>query len=181
MSLRDDPQFGGLTRKSRDHEERIRRLEQRLFSLAPIVKDGDHGSLLGLADDDHPQYTTAAEATAIADAEITALAILRALIDAKGDIVAGSAADTPAVLTVGADGLFLKADSTQPLGLLWAAVSSVLEVRDEGVDQGDVTVAFDFVGAGVTATLAGGVATITIPGGGGGGMEPTSPLLLMGG
>jgi hypothetical protein len=30
----------------------------------------DHGLLTGLADDDHPQYTTTAEATAIADAEV---------------------------------------------------------------------------------------------------------------
>ena len=64
MSLRDDPQFGGLTRKQRDHEERIRRLEQRLYSLAPVVTTGDHGGLTGLGDDDHPLYETTAEVAA---------------------------------------------------------------------------------------------------------------------
>lgn len=41
-------------------------------------------------------------------------------------------------------------------------------IRDEGAQQGAVNVV-DFVGAGVAATVAGGVATVTIAGGGGGG------------
>lgn len=40
-------------------------------------------------------------------------------------------------------------------------------IEDEGSPLGDATV-LDFVGAGVTATMGGGTATITIPGGGGG-------------
>lgn len=38
-------------------------------------------------------------------------------------------------------------------------------VEDEGTPLGVVD-SFDFVGAGVTAALVGGVATVTIPGGG---------------
>lgn len=45
---------------------------------------------------------------------------------------------------------------------------SELSIEDEGVLQGTATV-LDLVGAGVTATVAGGTATITIPGGVGGG------------
>ena len=43
--------------------------------------------------------------------------IPKTLIDAKGDIVVGSAADTPAILTVGADGKSIFADSAASSGL----------------------------------------------------------------
>lgn len=43
------------------------------------------------------------------------------IIDAKGDLIAGTAADTAARVTVGADGQVLTADSTMATGLKWAA------------------------------------------------------------
>lgn len=46
--------------------------------------------------------------------------------------------------------------------------SSSSQVQDEGIIQGNATV-FNFVGAGVTATISGSVANINVPGGGGGG------------
>lgn len=46
-----------------------------------------------------------------------------------------------------------------------AGSTSVL-VRDEGVDRGTVAT-MDFTGAGVTASVAAGVATVNVPGGGG--------------
>lgn len=61
----------------------------------------DHGDLDGLADDDHPHY------------------VAKAILDAKGDLVAASAADTPAKLTVGANDTVLMADSGQSTGLKW--------------------------------------------------------------
>ena len=47
-------------------------------------------------------------------------AIQNAIVDAKGDLIAASAADTPARLAVGTNGQVLTADSTAGTGLAWA-------------------------------------------------------------
>ena len=49
--------------------------------------------------------------------------ISASLIDAKGDLLVGSANDTLSRLPVGANGLVLTADSAEPTGVKWAAVS----------------------------------------------------------
>jgi hypothetical protein len=54
-------------------------------------------------------------------------AIQNAIVDAKGDLIAASAADTPARLAVGTNGQVLTADSTAATGLAWAAPSSGAE------------------------------------------------------
>ena len=46
-------------------------------------------------------------------------AIQNAIVDAKGDLIAATAADTPARLAVGTNGLVLTADSTAATGLKW--------------------------------------------------------------
>jgi hypothetical protein len=46
-------------------------------------------------------------------------AIQNSIVDAKGDLIAASAADTPARLEVGANGTYLVADSTASTGLKW--------------------------------------------------------------
>lgn len=51
-------------------------------------------------------------------------AIQNAIVDAKGDLIAASAADTPARLAVGANGTVLTADSTEATGLKWVAAAS---------------------------------------------------------
>jgi len=51
-------------------------------------------------------------------------AIQNAIVDAKGDLIAATAADTPARLAVGTNGHVLTADSTAATGLKWAAVPS---------------------------------------------------------
>jgi hypothetical protein len=48
-------------------------------------------------------------------------AIQNAIVDAKGDLIAATAADTPARLAVGTNGQLLSADSTAATGLAWVA------------------------------------------------------------
>jgi hypothetical protein len=50
-------------------------------------------------------------------------AIQNAIVDAKGDLIAASAADTPARLAVGTNGQVLTADSTAATGLAWTTAS----------------------------------------------------------
>ena len=51
-------------------------------------------------------------------------AIQNSIVDAKGDLIGATAADTPARLAVGTNGQILTADSTAATGLKWATVSS---------------------------------------------------------
>jgi len=51
-------------------------------------------------------------------------AIQNTIVDAKGDLIAATAADTPARLAVGTNGQILTADSTAATGLAWATASS---------------------------------------------------------
>jgi hypothetical protein len=51
-------------------------------------------------------------------------AIQNTIVDAKGDLIAATAADTPARLAVGSNGTVLTADSTAATGLTWAAPAS---------------------------------------------------------
>lgn len=79
----------------------------------------------------HAATQAAAEATAAAanTADIATHAgladphtgyILESLLNAKGDLISASADNTPALLTVGADGTVLTAASGQATGLIWA-------------------------------------------------------------
>jgi hypothetical protein len=66
-------------------------------------------------------------------------AIQNAIVDAKGDLIGATAADTPARLAVGTNGQVLTADSTAGTGLAWttltagATVKSVRKSSDQTV------------------------------------------------
>jgi hypothetical protein len=49
----------------------------------------------------------------------------KTLVDAKGDIVTASASDTPAILSKGADGTILVADSSTSTGLAWQPYGAI--------------------------------------------------------
>ena len=51
-------------------------------------------------------------------------AIQNTIVDAKGDLIGATAADTPARLAVGTNGQVLTADSTAATGLAWATATS---------------------------------------------------------
>jgi hypothetical protein len=51
-------------------------------------------------------------------------AVAKSIVDAKGDLIAATAADTVSRLAVGANGTVLTADSTEATGLKWASAAS---------------------------------------------------------
>ena len=51
-------------------------------------------------------------------------AIQNAIVDAKGDLISATAADTPARLAVGTNGQVLTADSAESTGMKWATAAS---------------------------------------------------------
>lgn len=84
---------------------------------------------------------TAAEAAATEAEDAVTAAVPKSLIDAKGDLIVGTAADTPGRLAVGANGRQLFADSTQATGLRWGAEGQlpVAGVIGDGVDVDTLT------------------------------------------
>lgn len=69
--------------------------------------------------------TTAATPNSVKSAyDLANAAVAKSIVDAKGDLIAATAADTVSRLAVGANGTVLTADSAQATGMKWAAGSS---------------------------------------------------------
>jgi hypothetical protein len=111
---------------------------------ADVIQSGlDHGSIGGLSDNDHPQYLLVADIddtpvngeTAqpissnwafdhVAAADPHTGYVLESLVDAKGDLLVATAADTITRLAVGGtNGHVLTVDSAESTGMKWAAAS----------------------------------------------------------
>lgn len=96
-------------------------------------------------------------------------AVPKSLVDAKGDLLVGTADNTVSRLSAGTNGHVLTADSTVAEGVKWAAAAGggSLTVQDENANVSTAVTQIDFQGAGVTATAGTGEVIVTIPGGSG--------------
>jgi len=92
-------------------------------------------------------------------------AIANTIVDAKGDILVGTGADTPGRLAVGTNGQYLKADSTAGTGLAWATLPSsgkVLQVVFADYATETVVASTTYTDVGLTATITPSAATSKI-------------------
>jgi len=105
----DIPQSTDLVK---DGATAIAALGQDIDTAFIDLKGGTTGQVLAKASNTDLDYSWVAQDDSNA--------IQNAIVDAKGDIIAASAADTPARLAVGTNGQVLVADSTAATGLKWA-------------------------------------------------------------
>jgi hypothetical protein len=92
-------------------------------------------------------------------------AIQNAIVDAKGDLIGATAADTPARLAVGTNGQVLTADSTAGTGLKWAtpaAGGKVLQVVSATTATQTANSTATYADSGITATITPTLNTSTI-------------------
>ena len=107
----------------KDGASAMRTLGNGIDTSMADLKGGTTGQVLSKASGTDMDFTWVAQDDSNA--------IQNSIIDAKGDLIAGSAADTPARLAVGTNGQVLTADSTTSTGLKWAtpaAGGKVLQV-----------------------------------------------------
>ena len=95
------------------------------------LKGGTTGQVLSKATNTDMDFTWVAQDDSNA--------IQNAIVDAKGDLIAASAADTPARLAVGANGETLVADSSTATGLKWTKPKIVQIIHASTTTQVAVT------------------------------------------
>lgn len=94
----------------------IRTLGNGIDTSLLDLKGGTTGQVLSKASNTDLDFTWVAQDDSNA--------IQNAIVDAKGDLISATAADTPARLAVGTNGQVLTADSTASTGLKWATPAS---------------------------------------------------------
>jgi hypothetical protein len=124
----------------KDGAAAIRTLGNSIDTSMTDLLGGTTGQVLAKASNTNMDFTWVAQDDSNA--------IQNAIVDAKGDLIAATAADTPARLAVGTNGQILTADSTAATGLAWATPAS------------GATDNFQLINAGGTALT--GASTITV-------------------
>lgn len=99
----------------KDGAAAIRTLGSAIDTSLVDLKGGTTGQVLSKATNTDMDFTWVAQDDSNA--------IQNAIIDAKGDLIVGTAADTPARLAVGTNGYILTADSAEAAGMKWAAAA----------------------------------------------------------
>jgi len=107
--------------------------------------------------------------TSLSYSSLPSTAISNTVVDVKGDIIAATAADTVAKLTVGSNGQVLTAASGQTTGLQWAAIgnastaTALATARTIGGVSFDGTANIDLPGVNATGNqnTSGTAATVT--------------------
>lgn len=100
----------------KDGAAAMRTLGQSIDTSFVDLKGGTTGQVLSKASGTDLDFTWVAQDDSNA--------IQNAIVDAKGDLIAATAADTPARLAVGTNGQVLTADSAEATGLKWATPAS---------------------------------------------------------
>jgi len=114
------------------------------------LKGGTTGQVLSKASNTDLDFTWVAQDDSNA--------IQNAIVDAKGDLISATAADTPARLAVGTNGQYLSADSSTSTGLKWVTLPASTAVNSvANVDTSETTSSTSFtdlatVGPSVTIT-----------------------------
>lgn len=121
----------------KDGAAAIRTLGGAIDTSLVDLKGGTTGQVLSKASNTDMDFSWVTDATGIP----------ATIFDAKGDIIAASAADTAARLAVGTNGHVLTADSSTATGLKWAAAS--------GGGEGWVQVATGSLTSGSSLQLSG--------------------------
>lgn len=96
----------------KDGATAIESLGDAIDSSMADLKGGTTGQVLSKASNTDMDFTWVAQDDSNA--------IQNAIVDAKGDLIGATAADTPARLAVGTNGQVLTADSSASTGLAWA-------------------------------------------------------------
>jgi hypothetical protein len=124
----------------------IRTLGSAIDTSLVDLKGGTTGQVLSKTSNTDMDFTWVAQDDSNA--------IQNAIVDAKGDLITATAADTPARLAVGTNGQVLTADSTTATGLKWAAAGGKILQVVQGTFGGTTsTTSSSYVTTGLNATI----------------------------